>query len=655
MRQGGRDTIETGISPVYWLDRESAAPEPAQLRSISSGEPISWFDELLGGGIVLPPKGETNRAVTILLSGPPGTGKSTLATEFAYRLALKTPKRNTLYLSTEAPAAWLTDNAINRGWDKASECFVDITGAEAAPCEDDDRGCVYVLGLSESHDPNDLAADASSRIAKLVSSKEKGVPPASPQIKNFLDDLIRLVRSQPTGKTERGPYGGGSYASSLEEFSIVVLDSLNTSAGPPPPELFGSYARAISCGAQILFVTLDSMPKGQPAGFWEYAADIIIRLDTSYDESGYMTRTIEIAKARYQKHIWGRHQVKPYEKPSPIASLTPEERQRAFPVRKEGGLYIFPSLHYVSSVYKRRPPSAQPTVIPSCLGPDVETLFKGYPKGRCTALLGSRGTYKSHLAYIELLDQICNSETDFALIVSLRDDEGVTRRTLEQILHSDFRFAGQGSVQTGRERLLNLEQGRKLEVLYYPPGFIQPDEFFHRLFLAVNRIRNRRRDGNLWLLFNSIDQLPSRFPLCARESIFIPALVQMLAAEEVTSFFVAAKGPGQAQGFYGLESTAELILEVEREYYSQTSYAQCLRAAAVRDKSIARDAVDSIVKGRRIATLGVVRFPGVEGVGRRGFLELVSEEDPELFHIFKKRTGLHFVANAPEPDGDVSS
>jgi len=247
----------------------------------------------------------------------------------------------------------------------------------------------------------------------------------------------------------------------------------------------------------------------------------------------------------------------------------------------------------------------------------------------------------------------------------------VTRRTLAEILATDYHFARTGkykdevrTIASGRERL-TLEKEGRLEIMYYPPGYITSEEFLHRLLITVARLKNGIKEKSkfgLTLLFNSFDQLPSRFPLCARESMLIPAIVQMLNSEDVTSFFVAAKSSGQTDGLYGLESTADLILEVERRSYRKEQYLRCIEALIGKKETDRRLAMvlgggatgtrvgDALGDWRRIVVMDVVRYPGVEAMGRRGFVELVSPQDEVLLSLYDDEPGLHFVPDAPGPD-----
>jgi hypothetical protein len=84
--------------------------------------------------------------------------------------------------------------------------------------------------------------------------------------------------------------------------------------------------------------------------------DIILRLDYRSIQDYYL-RTIEVVKARFQSHVWGKHQLKVYPKLSltlPAVTVADKEKLRhSHPYRKEGGIFIYPSIHYYLSRYKR--------------------------------------------------------------------------------------------------------------------------------------------------------------------------------------------------------------------------------------------------------------------------------------------------------------
>jgi hypothetical protein len=190
-----------------------------------------------------------------------------------------------------------------------------------------------------------------------------------------------------------------------------------------------------------------------------------------------------------------------------------------------------------------------------------------------------------------------------------------------------------------------------LEISYYPPGFITPEEFFHRLLLSINRLKEHGKNAPITVLFNSLDQLSSRFPLCAEQKIFVPGLIQMFSAEDITSIFVAAhEGQPNPAEYYGLLSMAELILSLERKPVRRSewleSISRCLGSPQERIEAVLPEQFHSVC-------LEVVRFAGGQPAGATGVLELVKDATP--FHALCKRSGLFFIpysenSNASTPE-----
>src|SRR5438477_7771330 len=115
----GHARIPTMVSQAFWCDPANKFSfDKALMPTLFEGaDDLCWLDQLLEGGIMVPQSGGAARAVTILLTGRPGTGKSILASEICYRRALQGAR--SLYITVEAHEPWLIRNAESLGWDPA--------------------------------------------------------------------------------------------------------------------------------------------------------------------------------------------------------------------------------------------------------------------------------------------------------------------------------------------------------------------------------------------------------------------------------------------------------------------------------------------------------------------------------------------------------
>src|SRR5262245_5885523 len=88
--------LKTNVSGAFRCELESEEPyfEFKEARWTMPDNPerswsIFWLDHLFEGGILLPRSSDpASRAATLLLTGPPGSGKSVLAMEMCYHWSL---------------------------------------------------------------------------------------------------------------------------------------------------------------------------------------------------------------------------------------------------------------------------------------------------------------------------------------------------------------------------------------------------------------------------------------------------------------------------------------------------------------------------------------------------------------------------------------
>lgn len=633
--------LRTNVSGAFWCTSDGRF-EPARIASMSAGSDpdaqVCWLDNLLEGGIRLPDQGEgEKRALTVLVTGPPGTGKSTFAMELCYRWSqsgalLDASGRRAgngedglscLYVTSEAAEAWMREKAGSMGW--ATRQFLEGADRDHAPD-------VPLVTIWQTTDFSDFL-----QYRDQLSATTR-------DIFDLLGSLFRLPNAGSAARVVWRRLGQEQIERRLEirDPKVLVIDSLNTAEADDRAELFRKFMELTFSGPRVLLVILESDPGD--AGFWEYMADLVIRLDRSYLE-GYMIRTVEVVKARYQPHVWGAHQLKIYP-PAKLDGLTPEQLRRAHPYRKEGGIHIFPSIHYYLSIYKRASPDTTSILSSTSIKSLDGVLGGGLPLRRCTGFVGSRGGHKSHLGYLHLLSKIVEpGDDEKALIISLRDDEGLARKTMLTILKQQF----PDYRESYEQKLQELLEHDKLEILYYPPGYITPEEFFHRMYMSLQRLKAGNSKARITLLFNSLDQLSSRFPLCARQQIFIPGIIETLSAEKVTSIFIGVEESGQPPEQYGLLSMADALISFhQHEFHTQDYLGHLDDHLGFRQKLPKAEIAE--VEGllgltRKTVMLRVVRFAGGKEAGAGGILELV-EERAARFKIYRKE-GLHFVPFSP--------
>ena len=596
-------TLRTGISQAFWYEPTDGnrhfQPAKVSFGQKREARPVAWLDELFKDGIRV--SEQPDKPLLMLLAGPPGSGKTMLALELCYRAAIQCDADlplTSLYVSLDAAVEHVIANASNLRWAHADTlCAYDQRNIR--------HGRVLIHGRSNVGDPQSLEA--------------------------MVDSAFRCIPNAVQSTTP----------------DILVIDSLNIVEAARQKKYFEEYVKQGPLAKSLIVFILDTGREDLLHRTWEYASDIVVRLDYHSDVD-YYRRTIEVVKGRFQEHVWGEHQLKIYA-PTSVNDKPRPELQRAHPFREEGGIFIFPSIHYYLSAYKReRPAEDNASVAPVALGPAELSDFVNLPQGRCTAFKGCRGGHKSHLGYVHLLHRAV-FEDECALVVSLRDDEQMTMHSLARISQEEQPFS---KIRKDAEKIpTELAQKGRLDILYYHPGYITPEEFFHRMFISVQRLKATQRP--VTVLFNSLDQLSARFPLCARQRIFVPGIIEMLCGEGITSIFIAVDEKGQPDEQYGLLPMADLILGFQEdqcefsEYFEQRGRANSVTEAAGQNMpgipEKMRDAWVDYVE------LKVIRHAGGNKAGDRGMLELVHSKDIEEGRTLCTTTGLHFTRLAVKP------
>jgi archaellum biogenesis ATPase FlaH len=616
-----------------------------------SASEMSWFDELFYGGIEVPKERSqrNHHALTLLISGPPGTGKSTLALEMCIGLITR-PKNikilrgqnfseedpdvsedvsptsgKILYVASEARPEWMIENAHSFGWLGKTPASTDSDYTKKEAVLKKRANQLFNLDL-RPHDGQIALCPLS------LALKQNG---------NIFESLRRVL-GLPVQ-----PHNG--VAMDISGLDVVVIDSLNT-VGPNKAKAYeDAYSAFVASGPSLMIFVLDSTQAPSVAEAWEFGADIVLRLDKDYG-SGYMVRTLEVVKARYQSHVWGKNNLKIHESSTredkPEVKQTGQElekRLRAHPWM-EGGIFVFPSIHYILSRFKRGAPEQPGKPAIETPLPDLTALLGGgIPAGYTTALIGSRGGHKSHLGHMQALYNV-EINHGLSIIVSLRDGEAVVKRALEKYI---FQAKWAATEDAAKSHLNGYLENGQLEILSYMPGYVTPEEFFHRMLLSIFRMRHSDSKKSIVLIFNSLDQIASRFPLCAKEKVLIPGIIQTLSHLGVTSIFIGADEELADESIRNLLSMAELIIRMKRvDDFPHHKFVQILRNAhkVVRPLTTASRKAELLKLGHEkkysITELTVERFAGGKPAGLQGMLELVTSQSIFTGILLP---GLHFI------------
>jgi KaiC/GvpD/RAD55 family RecA-like ATPase len=578
--------MKTYIAPLLKSDRTGI--------ETPNGNSICWLDEFLDGE--LKESANPDRPLVVLLFGPPGAGKSLLLQQICYHNAAQLIESGedgdaaiaaatSLLISTETSPRVIIDNLDRLGFENALHpkiekiCLYDGFTEEGKQIDE----ARWNRARNQAWRPLMFIMDAP---AAMPSNGARALKSLTANI----EDAWRKVRKTALD-IPRSP-------------NIVAIDSLNIlSTFPDKQKLFDSLVSLFQthrrAGPKYLFLVLDALSttaNGDHA-YWEYVADISIRVGYRYQNDEYFMRELEIVKTRPQYHSLGKCLAKIYSAPGAPPEPSPQrnfgqaqedvvqedtKQEGARPTLQRGGLFVFPSLHYVLSKVRtgrqlvataqNRPPLQWAAVAapgnPSASGPgqiapplqDVRAGFidwqkdklatlnwpvnwcyelvgGGIPLNHCTALIGRRGARKSYFGYQFILDGVVNGEE--TLIISLRDDELGIYQTLDRI--SNY----YGAAIRGRPYP---------KIIYQRPGYVSPEELVHRVIAHVGEFAPTR------VLVNAVDQWEAAYPLLHGSAIFLPTLIDFLNSHGATSMIVGVQGESRALGKYGLTAEAEVVL-----------------------------------------------------------------------------------------------
>jgi hypothetical protein len=438
-----------------------------------------------------------------------------------------------------------------------------------------------------------------------------------------LPDSLKIVGDDRLGQARRAdeffkelPQKFTFQTESLKP-NIIVIDSLNVLGNQIDWNGLNVF-RAIEshlkdkCWILVLVQNWEHDCDHDPS--FAFMADIETRFYVKTTKD-YFLNYIRIVKMRFQEHARGEHLLKVYGAPTvATAANSMPAWDRIGLDRKKGGVYIMPSIHRHLSGLGDAPSIEARSAFPANIEVPInglnnllelgknsagESIF-GLPKHCCTTLIGARGAMKSHVAYLTLIKHLQQGNgSTYGIMLSLRDDVVAAVNTLEQIC-----------VQEGTDAKLiqGWRDESRLDIVYFPPGYLPPHEFMHRVYVSIEGMvrRHEQSDGReILCVLNGIDHLAARHPLCAEEKMFVPALICYMTRTFVTSIVIAADDaralPGDARPVddAGLLPMAELLIRFK---------------TVEQGKDMEEDL------GRQLTKVSVQRVPAGATSGRFGYL-----------------------------------
>ncbi|MEN6426621.1 MAG: hypothetical protein ABFE13_14775 [Phycisphaerales bacterium] len=688
--------LKTYMTQVFFKCPGSVEPVPLERPEVmSSAHPsgktqVFLFDDLLGGGIVVPedivrarlpeeivespedlPEYRKTPGLLMLVTGAPGSGKTTFALELCYRLAMGDNSEldprmkngvSSIYISAEASADSVIQNATSYGWD--NELFHQLPLKTGAIRSNEHR--VFLLGRNAAQQIGDDAEGEGKQVLRREETPRRLLELVAKNWPRYYDVAVNL-----------GANSGGGHSLPYIRPQVMVIDSFNT-LGAKAPQGLAMILRECATRFLLTIAIVDTGPGISPEHRWvpcEYMADM--EIDFSYDRpENYMIRRVWIVKARFQDHADGWHRMKINPKPpqktsdsicnplNPIIAVP----NPLNPVIREGGIFVFPSVHRHLSLARGEldRAKAEGKAIPRRYRePAIETPFRaltdaiqgaGLPSGFCTSIVGDRGGMKSHLAYYTLLRFLTENREQRAVVISLRDTEDAAIDTLADILLQQVDDDGNHLVPTLNIRDMTnardvartyvrteLIKKDRLEILYFWPGYISPEEFFHLVCTSVDRpgtgVDGSPTPSAALLVINGLEQLSARFPLCAKESMFTSGLLSVLTVKGITVIVTSgglvgfpADGGGVPAGLLPMSDliiqTSFRLLPAERVWSSGVWFPTSMNYAAPTAEMVAQR--ERTAKGKEPHVIyEIIREPGARECRRRVLFYMGRPGDPQ--------------------------
>ena len=532
-----------------------------------------------------------NVGINLVVTGPPGVGKSTLAMELMTKgnFADNKPKSICAYYSLEQPIETIK---------KIAEDLLESNGAVTEIVEFNPN----IIPINPFEEKKPSYVSTYQEIFKLDKSKVIFLPRLSPRTYGNIveeDKLFWFRFKQLALLIEANKYFQVIDTSDDNSFALstIAVDTLNAfSHGLLARRRIHQLFSLITWGGILGIYIIESNPSVESKTFQsevESLADIVIHLN--WETKDYQYKYMEIIKSRCQRNVLGKHPFK-IRRQKHVEENTENDPNRIvgsdtvepldFSSDRSQNFEIFPSIHtQVSRTEKEKSHDSQKgegffmfsaneglnglVHKMNCNNAKETGIYDG-------SFIVLRGKAGGHKLAIGMNYVHGNIKEESALVINMGQpiayknvasyNDWWKSLSNESIIEQMVKWNNDKVDITCYGNYNDLDKTNshnKIYIMNFHSGFLLAEEFL-KIVKTFIEGRNKEMPTQMIkrVLFNSTAHLPERFPLLDKNPLFFQALIRLLKNQGTSLMIIAVEGVGNSGKIRALSAMADLKITV---------------------------------------------------------------------------------------------